>query len=159
MINPAKETDFETIFEIINDAAQAYKGVIPADRWKEPYMPREELRHEMDSGVRFWLFEDEGHVKAVMGVQDVEDVTLIRHAYVRTAFRNKGIGGKLLKFLEQQIKNPILIGTWKDAFWAVSFYRKHGFVLVDKEEKNRLLKSYWDIPERQVETSVVLRKE
>jgi N-acetylglutamate synthase-like GNAT family acetyltransferase len=156
MIRRCKDNEFETIYEIVNDAAQAYRGVIPADRWKEPYMPRAELRHEMDEGVVFWGYEEDGELVGVMGMQHVQDVTLIRHAYVRTARRNQGVGGKLLSHLRKQTGRPLLIGTWADAVWAIRFYEKHGFRLVTEEEKNRLLKKYWSIPERQVETSVVL---
>jgi GNAT superfamily N-acetyltransferase len=162
MIRQCGDADFETIYEIVNDAAAAYKGVIPADRWHEPYMPREELQHEIDAGVRFWGYEEDAGkaegvaLVGVMGIQDVKDVTLIRHAYVRTAQRRKGIGGKLLSHLLTLTERPILIGTWAAATWAVRFYEKHGFRLVSEEEKNRLLKKYWSIPERQVETSVVL---
>jgi N-acetylglutamate synthase-like GNAT family acetyltransferase len=156
MIRPCKPDDFETIYEIVNDAAQAYKGVIPANRWHEPYMPREELQHEIDAGVRFWGYEESGELVGVMGIQEMQDVTLIRHAYVRTTQRRKGIGGKLLSHLLTLSERPILIGTWAAATWAIQFYGKHGFRLVSEEEKNRLLKKYWSIPERQVETSVVL---
>jgi len=156
MIRPCEETDFDAIYEIVNDAAQAYKGVIPPDRWHEPYMPREELRHEIDAGVVFWGYEEDGELIGVMGIQPVHDVTLIRHAYVRTARRNQGVGGKLLAHLRTLTDRPILIGTWADARWAIRFYEKHGFRLVTPEEKVRLLKKYWSIPERQVETSVVL---
>jgi GNAT superfamily N-acetyltransferase len=156
MIRQCSESDFETVLEIINDAAIAYKGVIPSDRWKEPYMSRDELRHEINDGVRFWAYEDAGQLIGVMGIQDVKDVTLIRHAYVRTAHRNKGIGGALLVFLQGQATRDLLIGTWKDAVWAIRFYEKYGFRTVPEEEKNRLLRTYWSIPQRQVETSVVL---
>jgi GNAT superfamily N-acetyltransferase len=156
LIRQCNYDDFETIYEIINDAALAYKGIIPKDRWKEPYMSREELRHEIDEGVVFYGYEKVGKLKGVMGIQDVQDVTLIRHAYVRTAERNKGIGSKLMAHLRQMTDRPILIGTWADAVWAIRFYEKHGFRLVSTEEKNCLLKKYWRIPERQVETSVVL---
>ncbi len=159
MIRQCSDDDFEMIYEIINDAALAYKGIIPKDRWKEPYMSREELRHEIDEGVAFWGYEEDGKLKGVMGIQDVQDVTLIRHAYVRTAERNKGIGSKLMSHLRQMPDRPILIGTWADAVWAIRFYEKHGFRLVSTEEKNRLLKKYWRIPERQVETSVVLAEQ
>jgi len=159
MIRQCSEHDFETIYSVINDAAQAYKGVIPSDRWKEPYMPEEYLRHELDSGVVFWGYEEDGELIGVMAIQDVQDVTLIRHAYVRTSRRNKGIGGKLLLHLKKLTDRPILIGTWADATWAVRFYEKHGFHLVSPEEKDRLLKKYWSIPERQIETSVVLVEE
>jgi N-acetylglutamate synthase-like GNAT family acetyltransferase len=159
MIRQCGTNDFETIYEIVNDAAVAYKGVIPADRWHEPYMPRGELQHEIDAGVRFWGYEVEGELVGVMGIQDVQDVTLIRHAYVRTTQRRKGIGGKLLSHLLTLTERPIMIGTWAAATWAIRFYEKHGFRLVTEEEKNRLLKKYWSIPERQVETSVVLAEE
>lgn len=142
--------------EIINDAAQAYKGVIPDDRWKDPYMTREYLQHEIDSGVVFWGYEDNGSLRGVMGIQDVQDVTLIRHAYVRTSYRGQGIGGKLIIHLMTMITRPTLVGTWAAAAWAVRFYERHGFRLVAWEEKERLLRKYWSIPERQTATSVVL---
>jgi len=156
MIRPCTADDFETICEIVNDAAQAYKGVIPADRWQEPYMPTDELRHEIDAGVVFWGFEQDARLLGVMGIQDVKDVTLIRHAYVRTARQNQGIGGRLLAFLRTLTSRPVLIGTWAAATWAVRFYEKHDFRLVSSTEKDRLLEKYWSIPQGQVETSVVL---
>ncbi len=156
MIRQCTDNDFETIYEIVNEAAQAYKGIIPADRWHDPYMTKEELRREMNDGVIFWGYEDESGIVGVMGIQDVQNVTLIRHAYVRTAKRNRGIGGQLLAFLREKTDKPLLMGTWADADWAIRFYEKHGFRLVTPEEKNRLQKKYWSIPERQVETSVVL---
>lgn len=159
MIRPCTDTDFETIYSIINEAAEAYRDVIPADRWHEPYMPREELRHEIASGVRFWGWEEDGQLIGVMGIQDVQDVTLIRHAYVRTVLRNKGIGGRLLCELRTLTARPVLMGTWAAATWAIGFYQQHGFRLVTPEEKDRLLKKYWSIPERQVETSVMLGDE
>lgn len=159
MIRKCDDTDFETIYEIVNDGAQAYKGVIPADRLKEPYMDRDELRHEIDAGVEFWGYEEAGELLGVMGIQHVLDVTLIRHSYVRTARQNKGIGGKLLLHLRTRTSRPILIGTWADASWAIRFYEKHGFRVVTVEEKNRLLKKYWSIPDRQIETSVVMAEE
>jgi GNAT superfamily N-acetyltransferase len=156
MIRKCSDSDFEIIYEIINDGAEAYKGVIPADRLKEPYMDRDELRHEIDAGVEFWGYEEAGELLGVMGIQQVLDVTLIRHAYVQTARQNRGIGGKLLLHLRTMTSRPILIGTWADASWAIRFYEKHGFRVVTVEEKNRLLKKYWSIPDRQIETSVVL---
>jgi GNAT superfamily N-acetyltransferase len=156
MIRRCGDSDFEVLYSIINNAARAYNGVIPADCWREPYMPREELRHEIDSGVVFYGYEDEGVLDGVMGLQDVQDVSLIRHAYVRTVKQRQGIGGKLLSHLLAQTGRPVLAGTWADAVWAVRFYEKHGFRLVGREEKNRLLRKYWSIPGRQVETSVVL---
>lgn len=156
MIRQCNDADFELMYEIINDAAQAYRGIIPADRWKEPYMPKEELHHEINNGVIFWGYEEDGKLIGVMGIQDVQDVTLIRHAYVRTNMRNKGTGSKLLAHLRVLADRQILIGTWADAVWAIRFYEKHGFRKVSKAEKERLLRKYWTIPERQVETSVVL---
>ena len=155
-ISPCEERDIEIIYEIINDAAQAYRGIIPKDRWKEPYMSKDELRHEIDEGVTFWGYIENGELLGVMGMQDIEDVTLMRHAYVRTARRSQGIGGRLLSELLKKTRRPILIGTWAAAVWAVRFYEAHGFCLVSPEEKDRLLKRYWSIPERQIETSVVL---
>jgi N-acetylglutamate synthase-like GNAT family acetyltransferase len=156
MIRQCAPADFEETYEVINDAAQAYKGVIPEDCWKELYMPREELQHEIEGGVVFWGCEERGRLMGVMGLQPVQDVTLIRHAYVRTAVQNRGIGGKLLSFLRTQTTRPLLVGTWADAVWAVHFYQRHGFRLVSPKEKNRLLKKYWSIPPRQIQTSVVL---
>lgn len=156
MIRRCDDSDFETIYAIINDAARAYRGVIPEDRWHEPYMPREDLRREIGDGVRFWGFEEDGKLIGVMGIQDVGDVTLIRHAYVTTSERRKGIGSMLLSELVRKTDRPLLIGTWADAAWAIRFYEKHGFRLVTPEEKDRLLTTYWKIPARQVETSVVL---
>ena len=156
MIRECTESDFNRIFEIINDAAQAYKGVIPEDRWNEPYMPFEELKNENEGGVVFWGLEHDGELLGVMGIKNKGDVTLIRHAYVWTRAQKLGIGTKLLQHLESMTKKPILIGTWAAALRAISFYEKNGYKLVSEEEKNRLLKKYWLIPERQVETSVVL---
>jgi GNAT superfamily N-acetyltransferase len=156
MIRQCDDRDFATIYSIINEAAQAYQGVIPPDRWKEPYMSPDELRHEIQEGVVFWGYEEQGQLLAVMGIQNVQDVTLIRHAYVRPARQNQGIGGKLLSALRRQTTRPILIGTWAAAVWAIRFYEKHGFRLVSSQEKERLLRKYWSIPERQIETSVVL---
>ena len=156
MIRPCRSDEFGAIGEIINDAAQAYQGVIPEDRWHEPCMSLAELKEQMERGVVFWGMELDGKLGGVMGIQPVQDVTLIRHAYVRTVFRNQGIGGNLLKHLRASTTRPILIGTWAAAIWAVAFYEKHGFRKVTPAEKDRLLKKYWSIPDRQVETSVVL---
>jgi GNAT superfamily N-acetyltransferase len=156
MIRRCDEQDFEAIYEIVNDAAMAYRGVIPADCWSEPYMPREKLRAEIDAGIDFWGYEDDSGLAGVMGIQHVQDVTLIRHAYVRTAFQRQGIGVALLESLRAQTDRPVLIGTWADADWAIRFYEKHGFRLVSPAEKDRLLRSYWTVNERQIETSVVL---
>ena len=156
MYRQSKTKDFETIFEIINAAAIVYQGVIPADRWKEPYMPEEELAREINAGVVFWCWEEDGDILGIMGIQDVKDVTLIRHAYTLPACQRQGIGSKLLQHLAGLTERPLLMGTWKNADWAIRFYEKHGFTLVTEDEKNILLKKYWDIPARQVETSVVL---
>lgn len=156
MIRNATEKDFDEIHNIINDAAVAYKGIIPTDRWHEPYMSKEELKKQIEDGVRFSCYLEEEKLIGVMGIQDRKDVTLIRHAYVATMQRKKGVGTILLRELIKDSKKPILIGTWKAAHWAISFYEKQGFYLVSEEEKDILLRKYWDIPTRQVETSVVL---
>jgi N-acetylglutamate synthase-like GNAT family acetyltransferase len=156
MIVKCVPPDFPVIYEIINDGAQAYRGVIPEDCWHDPYMPEQELRKQIADGVQFWKYMEDENVTGVMGLQLKNDVTLIRHAYVRTSERNKGIGGKLLRHLCAMTQTPILIGTWSDATWAIEFYKKHGFRQVSTKEKDRLLEKYWSIPKRQVETSVVL---
>ncbi len=159
MIRKCAGADFDAIFDVINDSAIAYKGHIPADCWHEPYMSREYLQHEIDANVDFWGYEEGGTLIGVMGIQDVKDITLFRHAYVRTAFRNQGIGGKLIVRLNKLARRPVMIGTWKAATWAISFYEKYGFHLVDEGTKNMLLKMYWTIPDRQIDTSVVLVQE
>ena len=156
MIRKCEEADFEAIYGIINDAAEAYRGIIPADCWHKPYMSREQLTKEIDAGVQFWGLEEDSTLVGVMGIQDKGDVTLIRHAYVRSRMRNRGIGSQLLRFLESTTEKPVLVGTWADATWAVAFYQKYSYRLVSTEEKDQLLRKYWHIPERQVETSVVL---
>ncbi len=156
MIRKCDGRDLETIYSIINDAAKKYNGFIPKDRWKVPYMPLEELKHEIEGGVVFWGYERNGELIGVMGIQHVKDVTLIRHAYVHPSDQGKGVGSNLLSFLCKKTTRPILIGTWADAVWAVRFYENRGFGLVSPKDKNRLLKKYWSIPESQVQTSVVL---
>ena len=156
MIFKCEQTDFKEICDIINDAAVAYKGIIPADRWHDPYMPEEELQKQIDEGVQFWCWKEQGEMMGVMGIQDKDDVTLIRHAYVRSTHRNKGIGSKLLAHLGSIAETPVLIGTWAAATWAIEFYKKHGFHLLSNEITAALLRKYWNIPERQIETSVVL---
>ena len=156
MIRQCDPRDFESIWAIINDGAQAYKGIIPADRWAEPDMSREKLQHEIDDGVIFWGYEEAGTLVAVMGIQQVQDVTLIRHAYVRTTNQKQGIGALLLSHLRKMANNPVLIGTWADAAWAIRFYERYGFQIVAPDEKQKLLKKYWTVPDRQIETSVVL---
>jgi len=156
MIRRCDDRDFELIWSIINDGAQAYKGIIPADRWTEPYMSTQKLRHEIEDGVVFSGYEENGALIGVMGIQPVQDVTLIRHAYVRTGNQKKGIGAKLLSHLQEMASGPVLIGTWADAVWAIRFYEKNAFAMVGAEAKDKLLRKYWSIPERQIETSVVL---
>jgi len=158
MIKELLPSDFDSIMRVVNEAAQAYKGVIPKDRWKEPYMPPEELRRETESGVRFYGWIEEKTLLGVMGIQQLEDTTLIRHSYVLTQHQRRGIGRRLLEHLKGLAKTPeILVGTWETAAWAIRFYEKHGFQLVPLREKDMLLRRYWNIPERQIETSVVLR--
>jgi GNAT superfamily N-acetyltransferase len=158
MITKLAKEDFQAILHVVNQAAVAYRGVIPADRWKEPYMPPEELNEEIDGGIEFYGYWENGVLTAVMGIQKVQDVTLLRHAYVLTSMQRKGYGEKLLKHLIILASTQtVLVGTWQAASWAVKFYEKNNFQLVGTEEKDRLLKKYWNIPERQVETSVVLK--
>jgi GNAT superfamily N-acetyltransferase len=145
-----------TILAIVNAAAEAYRGVIPADRWHVPYMPSAELDEDIAAGVTFWGYEQEGRLIGVMGFQPVRDVDLIRHAYVLPGNQQRGVGGALLKRLRQTSARQLLVGTWAAADWAIRFYQRHGFALVSPEHKAALLKMYWTIPERQIETSVVL---
>ena len=156
MIRPCTDSDVAAIEAIVNEAAQAYRGHVPADCLHDPYMPRTELLTEIAAGVEFWGWEEDGALIGVMGVQQVRDATLIRHAYVRTASQGRGIGGKLLEFLIAQARGKLLVGTWAAATWAIGLYQRHGFRLVSPEEKDRLLSTYWTIPDRQRETSVVL---
>ncbi|MCW3996850.1 MAG: GNAT family N-acetyltransferase [Candidatus Bathyarchaeota archaeon] len=157
MILRLTDANFQDIFAVVNGAAVAYKGKIPADRWKEPYMSKEELREEIASGVQFYGYTENNTLVAVMGIQQVNDVTLIRHAYTLTIHQRKGIGQKLLNYLLSLAKTKrILVGTWETASWAIKFYQKHGFEPLSREQTNMLLRKYWNIPERQVETSIVL---
>jgi N-acetylglutamate synthase-like GNAT family acetyltransferase len=156
MIRSCTDNDFDQIWTIINDGAIAYKGIIPADRWHEPYMSQDELRSEIAKGVEFSCFEQDGVLLGVMGIQHVQDVTLIRHAYTRTTSQKQGIGARLLTHLREQTSQPILIGTWADAVWAIGFYERQGFCMVPSEQKSLLLKKYWTVPDRQIDTSVVL---
>lgn len=156
MIAPCNETHIPAMFAVINDAARAYRGHVPADCLHEPYMSEAELRGEIAAGVRFFGWFEEGDLLGVMGMQDVQDVTLVRHAYVATNARRGGIGGKLLRHLLALTDRPVLVGTWRAASWAIDFYARNGFRLVTDEEKDFLLKQYWSISERQIETSVVL---
>ena len=156
MIRRCQDEDFDNIWSVINEGAAAYKGVIPQDCNAEPYMSRSKLRNELDHGVIFWGDYENAELIGVMGLQDVREVTLIRHAYVRTRHQRKGVGARLLQHLTSLTERPILIGTWADATWAIVFYQKHGFQLTDAQEKDRLLRTYWKISDRQIETSVVL---
>ena len=158
-IRLARDADRPAMLAIINDAAQAYRGVIPADRWHEPYMPAEELASEIVAGVVFWVAEDDGRMVGVMGLQDKGDVTLVRHAYVSPSKQRKGVGQALLRQVQGLSAKPVLIGTWAAASWAIDFYERNGFARVSHEEKERLLRRYWSIPSRQIETSVVLADE
>jgi GNAT superfamily N-acetyltransferase len=155
-IRPCRDGERGLIFEIINAAAEAYRGVIPADRWHEPYMTMDALEAEIAAGVEFWGYEADGALVGVMGLQAVRDVDLIRHAYVRPHGQGRGVGGALLRELRSRSGRRMLVGTWAAAEWAIAFYQRHGFRLVEAERKAELLRSYWSIPERQVETSVVL---
>lgn len=141
---------------IVNDAARAYRGVIPADRWREPYMAPDELEKEIAEGVLFWVAEEGGGLSGVMGIQDKGEVALVRHAYVTPTMQRKGVGTRLLRHVEGLTSKPVLIGTWADASWAIEFYRRNGFTVVSTGHKDFLLRKYWSIPARQVETSVVL---
>jgi GNAT superfamily N-acetyltransferase len=155
-IRLCRDDERATILAIVNAAAEAYRGVIPADRWHEPYMPVEELDSEIAASVRFWGYEENGALLGVMGLQPVRDVELIRHAYVLPKSQGKGVGGALLQHLRQLTERPMLVGTWAAAEWAIRFYRRHGFSLVSPALKAMLLRKYWTIPERQIETSVLL---
>jgi N-acetylglutamate synthase-like GNAT family acetyltransferase len=158
LIRESRKSDLAVIFAIINDAAQAYRGVIPADCWHEPYMPQDELADEIAAGVVFWVAEEDGRILGVMGIQDKGEVALVRHAYVRPNMQRKGVGTRLLHHVESLTAKPVLIGTWADASWAVDFYRRNGFSLLPGKDKDSMLRRYWSIPARQVETSVVLCK-
>ena len=157
LIRPVRPDEHPRVLAIINDAARRYRGVIPDDRWHEPYMSEAQFAEELAAGVAFWGLERDGALIGVMGTQPVKDVELIRHAYVATEAQGQGVGGALLSHLLARTDRPILLGTWADAGWAIGFYRKHGFELVPREETAPLLRTYWTIPERQIETSVVLR--
>ena len=156
MIRRCRDDDLAAMGDIVNAAAVAYRGVIPEDRWHEPYMGMAELEGEIAAGVEFWGYEDDGELLGVMGIQPVNDVTLIRHAYVSPAAQGRGIGGALLAALDARGTGQMLVGTWAAAAWAIRFYERHGFVAVD--DPATLLRRYWSIPERQIETSVVLAK-
>ena len=156
MIRPCVETERAAILAIVNAAAEAYRGVIPADRWHDPYMPAQELDDEIAAGVVFWGAERDGRLAGVMGIQHVRGVQLIRHAYVAPEAQGTGVGRALLEHLAATADAPLLVGTWAAATWAIRFYERNGFALVSPRRKDELLRAYWDIPERQVQTSVVL---
>ena len=158
MIRACTAGDVEAIDEIINDAARAYRGHVPDDCLHAPYMSRAELLREIGAGVRFSGWDDKGGLLGAMGLQDVQDVSLIRHAYVRSTAQGQGIGGKLLDHLIAESTRPLLVGTWAAAEWAIRLYERHGFTLAEHEEKDRLLAKYWKISVRQRETSVVLTR-
>jgi GNAT superfamily N-acetyltransferase len=155
-IRSVRADEHQTVLTVINEAAECYHGVIADDCWHDPYFPADYLESEIAAGVQFFGYEADGELLGVMGVQDVDDVTLIRHAYVLPRAQRTGIGERLLGFLRTMTQKPVLIGTWTDAVWAIAFYEKHGFVGLDAEESTRLLNRYWDIPARQIETSLVL---
>ena len=156
MIRLCTHKDVGTMVEIINDSARAYKGHIPEDCYHQPYMPEDELLSEIADGVTFHGYQEGGLLVAVMGIQDKGPVVLVRHAYTRTEKQGQGIGSRLLGHLLALATKPVLVGTWRDAEWAIRFYQKHGFRLVDTKRKDALLKQYWSISQRQIETSVVL---
>ena len=156
LIRKSRTADLAAMLAIINDAAQAYCGIIPADRWHEPYMPQDELEKEIADGVIFWVAEEDGRLSGVMGFQDKGDVALVRHAYIAPTIQRKGVGTKLLRHVESLAGKPVLIGTWADASWAIEFYRRNGYTVVPNRDKDALLRRYWSIPDRQIETSVVL---
>src|SRR3954469_17937412 len=155
-IRPCRDDERAAILAIVNAAAEAYRGVIPADLWHEPYMPADELAGEIAAGVEFWGYEADGALLGVMGIQHLPEVDLIRHAYVAPASQGRGVGGALLEHLTRSASRCMLVGTWAAAEWAIRFYRRHGFEQVSRERKTELLKAYWTIPDRQIETSVVL---
>jgi len=156
VIRPCHDLERPRILEIVNSAAEAYRDVIPSDRWHEPYMPADELDQELAAGVRFWGYEADGSLIGVMGIQAVRDVKLIRHAYVLPGSQGRGVGAALLEHLQGLSRQRMLVGTWAAAEWAIRFYRRHGFQLVAPESTATLLKTYWTIPDRQIATSVVL---
>jgi GNAT superfamily N-acetyltransferase len=157
-IRRCRDHEREAILGLVNAAAEAYRGVIPADRWHEPYMTSGELEGELAAGVAFWGYEADGALVGIMGIQSVGDFDLIRHAYVSPGSQRQGVGAALLQHLAGSTTRRMLVGTWAAADWAIQFYRRHGFELVSRESKTELLKAYWSIPERQIETSVVLAK-
>ena len=155
-VRKSLDSDLASMLAVINDAAQAYRGAIPPDRWREPYMPHSELLDEIAHGVAFWVAEDETRLLGLIGIQDKGPVALLRHAYVAPAAQRKHVGTTLLRHAASLTQKPLLVGTWANAAWAVEFYQRNGFTLLGDEDKDCLLRTYWSIPERQIETSVVL---
>jgi GNAT superfamily N-acetyltransferase len=155
-IRPCRDDEKDAVLAIVNAGAEAYRGVIPADRWHEPYMSADDLGRELAAGVEFVGYQDGDGLVGVMGIQRLPEVDLIRHAYVVPAAQRRGVGGALLEHLKAATSRQILVGTWAAAGWAIRFYERHGFQLVTPEQKTRLLKEHWTIPDRQIETSVVL---
>ena len=159
MIIEYKKNDTSKILNIINDASLRYKGIIPENCWHEPYMSEQELIDEFNNKIHMFGYHKNNKLIGVIGVQEVKDVILIRHAYTLTAYQGKGTGSALLKYLLKKNQNSrILVGTWRHATWAVRFYEKFGFVLHAKEQSALLLKKYWKIPSKQIENSVVLER-
>ena len=159
MISEYKKTDTSKILYIINDASLRYKGTIPDDCWHEPYMSKQELIDEFNDGVRMYGYHNNNTLIGVIGIQEVKDVILIRHAYTLTSYQNKGAGSALLEYLLKKNQDSrLLVGTWKNATWAIQFYEKFGFILQTKKNTALLLKKYWDIPLNQIENSVVLER-
>src|ERR1700738_3510846 len=156
LIRKSVKADFAAMLAVINDAARAYHGVIPADPWHEPYMSAGEQQREVTEGGVFWVAEQDGRLSGVIGIQDKEEVALVRHAYVAPTTQRSGVGTKLLRHVESLVDKPILIGTWAAASWAIEFYRRNGFTIVPTDHKDHLLRKYWSIPARQIETSIVL---
>jgi GNAT superfamily N-acetyltransferase len=157
-IRPCSSADRQAIFQIVNAAAEVYRGVIPPDRWHEPYMPMTELDEEIAAGVEFWGYEEDGELVGIMGIQRLGNVDLIRHAYVSPGSQGRGVGGALMEQLTASATRPLLVGTWAAAHWAIRFYSRHGFEPCSPERSADLLRAYWTIPDRQIETSVVLAK-
>ena len=159
MIRKYTKIDSYKILHIINDAAKKYKGIIPDDCWHEPYMSEQELIDEFNDEVRMYGYHDNNKLIGVIGIQEVQDIILIRHAYTLTSYQNKGTGSAMLEYLLKKSQNSrLLVGTWKNATWAIRFYEKFGFILHTKDQSTLLLKKYWKIPSKQIKNSVVLER-
>jgi N-acetylglutamate synthase-like GNAT family acetyltransferase len=156
LVRRMRESDLVAALTIVNDAARSYRGVIPADRWHEPYLSRDELEREIADGVIFWVADEDESLLGVMGLQDKGEVALVRHAYIAPTVQRRGVGTLLLRHVAALANKPVLIGTWADSSWAIEFYRRNGFTVVSNEQKDTLLRKYWAIPARQIDTSVVL---